>query len=229
MQTLSFILDNGGLIGVLLGQHLLIVAVAVGLAILTGVPLGIFISQHARTRRWVLAFAAILMTIPSAALFGLMIPALSLIGYGIGFVPAVIALFLYSQLPIIRNTTTAISNLDPALREAAVGMGMSTWQRLCKVELPLAVPLIMAGVRMATVINIGIAAIAAYIGAGGLGSLVVRGIAQSDTRQLLAGAIIISVIAIVADYSLYALQRVLTPKGLNKNTLVSGQMKEATK
>jgi osmoprotectant transport system permease protein len=155
-----------------------------------------------------------------------MIPALSLIGYGIGVVPAVIALFLYSQLPIIRNTTTAIANIDPALREAATGMGMSSWQRLRKVELPLAVPLIMAGVRMATVINIGIAAIAAYIGAGGLGSLIIRGIAQSDTRQLLAGAIVISVIAIAADYALYALQRLLTPTGLTK--MAAGQMKEAT-
>jgi osmoprotectant transport system permease protein len=228
METLSFILENGGLISLLLGQHLLIVAVAVGMAILTGVPVGIAISQHPRTRRWVLAFAAVLMTIPSAALFGLMIPALSLIGYGIGVVPAVIALFLYSQLPIIRNTTTAISNIDPALREAAIGMGMSTWQRLRKVELPIAVPLIMAGVRMATVINIGIAAIAAYIGAGGLGSLIIRGIAQSDTRQLLAGAIIISVIAIAADYALYGMQRLLTPKGLNKNKMANGRMKEAT-
>ncbi|MFI8479034.1 ABC transporter permease [Pseudomonas sp. NPDC078700] len=228
METLSFILENGKLIGLLLGQHLLIVAIAVGLAILTGVPIGIVISQRPKLGRWVLAFAAVLMTIPSTALFGLMIPALSVIGYGIGVVPAVIALFLYSQLPIIRNTTTAISNLDPALREAAVGMGMSTWQRLCKVELPIAVPLIMAGIRMATVINIGIAAIAAYIGAGGLGSLIIRGIAQSDNRQLLAGAIIISIIAILADYALYALQRLLTPTGLNKNKVTSGQLKEAT-
>jgi osmoprotectant transport system permease protein len=99
---------------------------------------------------------------------------------------------------------------------------------LRKVELPIAVPLIMAGVRMATVINIGIAAIAAYIGAGGLGSLIIRGIAQSDTRQLLAGAIVISVIAIAADYALYGLQHLLTPKGLNKNKVATGRMKEAT-
>ena len=228
METLRFILDNHGLISLLLGQHLFIVALAVGLAILTGVPIGIAISQHAGLRRWVLAFAAVLMTIPSAALFGLMIPVLSVVGYGIGVVPAVIALFLYSQLPIIRNTSTAISNIDPALREAAIGMGMSPWQRLRKVELPLAVPLIMAGVRMATVINIGIAAIAAYIGAGGLGSLIIRGITQTDTRQLLAGALVISVIAIAADYALYALQRLLTPRGLNTSTLIARRLEEAT-
>ncbi|MCO7514163.1 ABC transporter permease [Pseudomonas guariconensis] len=226
METLSFILSNSGLVAQLLGQHLFIVFVAVGLAILTGVPVGIFISQHPRASRWVLSFAAMLMTIPSAALFGLMIPVLSLIGQGIGVVPAIIALFLYSQLPIIRNTHTAISNVDPALREAARGMGMSSWQRLWKVELPLATPLIMAGVRVATVINIGIAAIAAYIGAGGLGSLIVRGISQTDTRQLLAGAILISIIAVAADYALSVLQRALTPKGVIK--MNNPSMKEAT-
>jgi len=105
-------------------------------------------------------------------------------------------------------------------------MGMSSWQRLWKVELPLAMPLIMAGVRVATVINIGIAAIAAYIGAGGLGSLIVRGIAQSDTRQLIAGAILISVIAVIADYALALLQRALTPKGVIKLNNLS--LKEAT-
>lgn len=216
MEAIHFIFGNLPLLGALTIQHLMIVSIAVGLAILTGVPVGIAISQHERVARWVLAIAAVVMTIPSAALFGLMIPPLSLIGQGIGVVPAVIALFLYSQLPIIRNTTTAIANVDPALREAARGMGMSPWQRLARVELPLAVPLIMAGVRIAVVINIGIAAIAAYIGAGGLGSLIIRGIAQSDARQLLAGAVTISVIAVAADYALARLQYALTPKGLRQ-------------
>ncbi len=134
-------------------------------------------------------------------------------------VPAVLALFLYSQLPIIRNTTTAIANVDPALREAARGMGMTSWQRLRQVELPIAVPLIMAGVRVAVVIDIGIAAIATYIGAGGLGSLISRGISQSDVRQLLAGALIVSMIAVVADYALLWLQRFLTPRGLRTEVL----------
>lgn len=216
METVRFVGENLPLIVSLTLQHLGIVSVAVGLAVLTGVPIGIAISQNERAARVVLAFAAIIMTIPSAALFGLMIPPLSLIGQGIGIVPAVIALFLYSQLPIIRNTTTAIANVDPALREAARGMGMSAWQRLWRVELPMAVPLIMAGVRVAVVINIGIAAIATYIGAGGLGSLISRGISQSDTRQLLAGAVIISIIAVAADYLLFWLQRALTPQGLRQ-------------
>ncbi|MEO6625869.1 MAG: ABC transporter permease [Burkholderiaceae bacterium] len=214
METLRFIADNLPLIGRLTLQHLGIVASAVGLAILSGVPIGIAISQNARAARVVLSIAAMVMTIPSVALFGLMIPPLSLIGQGIGLVPAVLALFLYSQLPIIRNTTTAISNVDPALREAARGMGMTSWQRLRQVELPLAVPLIMAGIRVAVVINIGIAAIATYIGAGGLGTLISRGISQSDVRQLLAGAFVISAIAIGADYALAWLQRQLTPRGI---------------
>ena len=214
METLFFISNNLPLIGRLTLQHLGIVATAVGLAILTGVPVGILISQNPRAQRVVLSIASMVMTIPSVALFGLMIPPLSLIGQGIGLVPAILALFLYSQLPIIRNTTTAISNVSPALREAASGMGMTTWQRLRQVELPLAVPLIMAGIRVAVVINVGIAAIATYIGAGGLGALISRGISQSDVRQLLAGAIVISAIAIAADYGLGRVQHLLTPRGL---------------
>lgn len=214
METIQFIAENLPLIGRLTLQHLSLVGTAVGLAILTGVPIGIAISQNQRAARIVLAVAAIIMTLPSVALFGLMIPPLSLIGQGIGFVPAVLALFLYSQLPIIRNTSTAISNVDPALREAARGMGMTTWQRLTQVELPLAVPLIMAGVRIAVVVNIGIAAIATYIGAGGLGSLISRGISQSDVRQLIAGAFIVSLIAVLSDFALAWVQRFLTPKGL---------------
>lgn len=214
METIQFIAENLPLIGRLTLQHLGLVGTAVGLAILTGVPIGIAISQNQRAARIVLAVAAIIMTLPSVALFGLMIPPLSLIGQGIGFVPAVLALFLYSQLPIIRNTSTAISNVDPALREAARGMGMTTWQRLTQVELPLAVPLIMAGVRISVVVNIGIAAIATYIGAGGLGSLISRGISQSDVRQLIAGAFIVSLIAVLSDFALAWVQRFLTPKGL---------------
>jgi osmoprotectant transport system permease protein len=136
------------------------------------------------------------------------------IGQGIGFLPTVIALFLYSQLPIVRNTYTAITNIDPALREAARGIGMTTRQRLWKVEIPIALPIIMAGVRMAVVINVGIAAVAAYIGAGGLGKLISRGISQSDPRQLIAGAILVSLLAIAADFGLGWVQRLLTPKGL---------------
>ncbi|WP_338088414.1 ABC transporter permease [Nitrincola alkalilacustris] len=195
-------------------EHISLVAVAVGLATLTGVPIGIAITQNEQAARVVLYIASIIITIPSIALFGIMIPVLSIIGHGIGYLPAVIAVLLYSQLPIIRNTYTAINNVSPALREAARGIGMSPLQRLRMVEIPLAIPVIMAGVRTAVVMNIGVMAIAAYIGAGGLGVLISRGISQSDPRQLIVGAIAVSILAIIADYALLWLQRRLTPRGI---------------
>src|SRR3569832_2273388 len=140
METLAFILNNLPAIGQRTVQHLSIVGVAVSLAVLTGVPIGIAITQNKRVADVVLYVAAMIMTIPSIALFGIMIPILSKIGQGIGYLPAVIAVLLYSQLPIIRNTYTAITNVDPALREAGRGMGMGPLQRLSQVELPLAVP-----------------------------------------------------------------------------------------
>lgn len=214
MDTIEFIFANFHTILSMGLQHIWIVAVAVGLAILTGVPIGIAITQNQTAASTVLYIASIIVTVPSIALFGLLIPVLSLIGHGIGYLPAVIAILLYSQLPIIRNTYVAITNVDPALREAARGMGMTSLQRLVRVEIPIAVPVIMAGVRTAVVMNIGVAAIAAYIGAGGLGVLIARGISQTDARQLIAGAVSVSVLAILADYGLLWLQRRLTPKGL---------------
>jgi len=214
LDTLVFIWSNAASIASMLVDHVLIVLAGVGCAIVTGVALGIVITLNERLAKVVLYTAAMLMTIPSIALFGMLIPVLSLIGQGIGFLPAAIALFLYSQLPIVRNTYAAIRNLDPALREAANGMGMTAWQRLYRVEMPIAVPIIMAGVRMAVVMNIGIAAIATYIGAGGLGRLISRGISQSDPRQLVAGAVIVALLAILADLGLSALQWHLTPEGM---------------
>jgi osmoprotectant transport system permease protein len=121
---------------------------------------------------------------------------------------------LYAQLPIVRNTYTAIRNVDPSLRSAATGMGMSASQRLMRVEIPIAMPVIIAGVRIAVVINIGVTAIAAYIGAGGLGTFISRGISQTDVRQLITGAVALAVLAIVADSALFWLQKRLTPRGL---------------
>ena len=228
METLRFILENLPAIGQRTLEHVSIVGVAVILAILTGVPIGIAITQNKRAADIVLYVAAMIMTIPSIALFGVMIPVLSLIGQGIGYLPAVIAVLLYSQLPIIRNTYTAISNIDPALREAARGMGMSSLERLRQVEIPLAVPVIMAGVRIAVVINIGITAIATYIGAGGLGSFISRGISQTDSRQLITGAIAVSLLAIAADYLLLWAQHRLTPVGIRTTRLRVHQAIEGT-
>jgi len=221
METLDYILANWPLIVSRTGEHVSIVGVAVGLAILTGVPIGIAITQNKRAADAVLYVASIVITVPSIALFGMMIPVLSLIGQGIGYLPAVIAVLLYSQLPIIRNTYTAINNIEPALREAARGMGLTTLQRLREVELPLAVPVIMAGVRIAVVMNIGVTAIAAYIGAGGLGAFISRGISQTDPRQLITGALAVSVLAIAADFTLLGLQRLLTSPGLREAKALS--------
>jgi osmoprotectant transport system permease protein len=214
VETFAFIMANLPVIGQRMLEHVSLVGVSVGVALLTGVPLGIAITQSKTAADRVLYGAAVIMTIPSIALFGILIPILSPIGQGIGYLPAVIALILYAQLPIIRNTYTAIMNVDPALREAATGMGMTTLQRLRRVELPLALPVIMNGVRSAVVLNIAIGAIATYIGAGGLGTFISRGISQTDIRQLLTGALAVSFLAILADYSLIALQRWITSPGL---------------
>lgn len=216
METIQFISQNLGLLGMRTLEHISLVSIAVGVAIITGVPTGIAITQNERAAKVVLYIASMIMTIPSVALFGMMIPILSKIGQGIGYLPAVIAVMLYSQLPVIRNTYTAINNVDPALREAALGMGMTPLQRLKSVEIPLAVPVIMAGVRTAVVMNIGIMAVAAYIGAGGLGTFISRGISQTDSRQLITGALAVSLLAIFADFLLAWLQRRLTPAGIRR-------------
>jgi len=216
LELLQYALDNLDLLLMRTVEHISLVGVAVGIATLTGVPIGIAITKNERVARMVLYAASIIVTIPSIALFGIMIPVLSIFGQGIGYVPAVIAVLLYSQLPIIRNTYTAINNVNPALREAARGIGMSPNQRLRLVEIPLAVPVIMAGVRTAVVLNIGVMAIAAYIGAGGLGTFISRGISQSDPRQLIVGAIAVSLLAIIVDYTLLYVQKRLTPKGMER-------------
>lgn len=207
MEILDFVQSNWAELLQMTFEHIQLVGLAVGIAIITGVPFGIYISQREALANLVLAVAGIIMTIPSIALFGIMIPIFSLINQGIGFLPAIVALILYSQLPIIRNTYIAIKNVDPNVRDAAIGMGMTTFQRLMKVELPLAFPVIMAGVRMAIVLTIGIGAIAAYIGAGGLGEYIARGISTSYAAMVQVGAIAVSILAISVDLLLGKLQR----------------------
>lgn len=212
MEFFSFIASNGSEILTMTWEHIQLVGLAVSVAILIGVPFGIYITQHETLSNLVLSVAGIMMTIPSIALFGIMIPILSIINQGIGFLPAFIALVLYSQLPIIRNTFIAVKNVDPNMRDAAIGMGMTTWQRLLKVEIPIALPVIMAGIRTAVVLTIGIGAIAAYIGAGGLGEYIARGISTSYTAMVQVGAVSVSVLAIVADYLLGLIQKRVSPK-----------------
>lgn len=211
---IEFIGNNWPTMMELTWEHIRIVGLAVGISIITGVPFGIYISQKEVLANLVLSVSGIIMTIPSIALFGIMIPIFSLINQGIGFVPAIVALILYSQLPIIRNTYIAIKNVDPHIRDAAIGMGMTTWQRLIRVELPIAFPVIIAGVRMAIVLTIGIAAIAAYIGAGGLGVFIARGISTSYTEMVQVGALGVSILAIIADQIVGVIQKLFSPKGI---------------
>ena len=196
-------------------QHAQIVGIALAIAICTGVPIGIAITFNRKAADTVLYVAGIIMTIPSVALFGLMIPILAVWDLGIGQVPAIIALVLYSQLPIIRNTYAAIKNIDPAMVDAGRGMGMTGRQIMIKVQLPLALGVIFAGVRVAVVMSIGIAAIAAYIGAGGLGTYIFRGIASTHDQMLFAGAFAVSVMAILADLVFGWLEKSLMSKGLS--------------
>lgn len=195
----------------LTGEHLVLVGVAVGIAVAVGVPLGVLATRSRRFERPVLAFANIVQTIPSLALFGFLI-AVPLVG-GIGARPAIVALTLYALLPIVRNTHAGIRGVDPALREAALGMGMTDRQILTIVELPLATGIILAGVRVATVISVGIATIAAAIGAGGLGVYIFRGIAMVDNAVILSGAVPAALLALAADGVLGWLERRLTPPG----------------
>jgi osmoprotectant transport system permease protein len=191
-------------------EHLFLVSIAIAIAILIGIPLGILITRITSLRQPILIIANILQTIPSLALFGLLIP-VPFIG-GIGATPAIVALTLYSFLPIIRNTYTGIINVDPAIREAGRGMGMTDRQLLLQVEIPLAMQVILAGVRVATVIAIGIATIAAAIGAGGLGELIFRGISVVNNDLILAGAVPAAVIALIADFAIGLLESKLKVK-----------------
>jgi osmoprotectant transport system permease protein len=198
-------------------QHLVIILVANLSAVVFGVLIGIFIAGERRERlaEIVLYLASIMMTVPSLALYGILMGILSLLTLpSIGFLPVVIALTLYALLPIIRNTYTAIRQVDPAIIEAGRGMGMSERQLLFRVKLPLAVPVIMAGLRQAIVMNIGIAAIGAYIGAGGLGQPIFRGIVNNRPDLIIIGAICVSLLAVLADLLMGRLEWITTPKGL---------------
>jgi osmoprotectant transport system permease protein len=183
--------------------HLGLTLISLLFAILIAVPFGVLIAGRKKLAAPILGFAGILQTIPSIALLGMMIPIL-----GIGPKPAIVALFLYALLPILRNTYIGVTEVDPMVKDAAKGMGMSTYQMLMKVELPLAFPVIMAGIRTATVINVGVATLAAYIAAGGLGEFIFGGIALNNTNMILAGAIPAALLAVMLDFSLAAFQKI---------------------
>ena len=198
-------------------QHVYIIFIANMTAVVLGLLIGIFISGKGREHlaESVIYIASILMTIPSLALYGILMGILNAAALpSIGFLPVVIALTLYGLLPIIRNTYTALVGVDPAVIEAGKGMGMSEMQILWKVKMPLAVPVVMAGLRQAVVMNIGIAAIGSYIGAGGLGQPIFRGIANYRVDLIIVGAVCVSLLAVIIDLIMGRLQRAVTPKGI---------------
>ena len=190
-------------------EHLFLVALSMTIAAVVAIPAGIALTRRLPLQRWVLGFANVMQTVPSLALFGFLIP-IPFIG-GIGKHTAIVALVLYALLPILRNTLTGILGVDPAVRESAVAMGMTSRQLLWQVELPLAARTILAGLRIATVTTIGTATIAAAIGGGGLGVFIFRGLATVDTALLLAGAVPAALIALAADRGLEWVEHKLSP------------------
>ncbi|MDQ2869143.1 MAG: ABC transporter permease [Acidobacteriota bacterium] len=189
----------------LTGEHVVLVLLSIAAAVAIGVPLGVLLTRTPRLARPILGLAGVVQTVPSLALFGFLIP-LPLVG-GIGPRTAIVALVVYALLPILRNTHAGIRSVDPAVGEAADGLGMTPRQRLWWVEIPLSLPVVLGGIRIATVVAIGIATIAAAVGAGGLGVLIYRGIATVDNRLILAGAVPAACLAVAADVLLGAAEK----------------------
>lgn len=209
MNVWQFMLQNQAEVLELTLEHLWLVGLSTLLAVLVGIPLGILITRWPRFNKPVLGSANLIQTIPSLALFGFLLPA-PWIGVRADRL-AILALTLYALLPIIRNTYTGIKGVDPAVVEAGRGMGLTDRQLLMKVELPLSIGVIIAGVRVATVISVGLATIAAAIGAGGLGEYIFRGLAMVNNAVILAGAIPAAALALLADFSLGWLEKKLQP------------------
>jgi osmoprotectant transport system permease protein len=209
MNVFQFIVQNHAEVLKLTREHLLMVAASMLLAVLIGIPLGILITRKPGLNKPVLGVANIIQTIPSLALFGFLLP-VPWIGARSDRL-AILALTLYALLPLIRNTYAGINGVDRSVVEAGRGMGMTDRQLLFQVELPLALGVIIAGVRVATVISVGLATIAAAIGAGGLGEYIFRGISMVDNEVILAGAIPAAVLALLADVTLGWLEKRLSP------------------
>ncbi|UPV75224.1 ABC transporter permease [Halorussus limi] len=192
---IQFLLDNAPSLFRLTIQHIVIITQAIAVAVPLGVLLGTLITFNERAATVVLWLAGIMMTIPSIALFGLLIPY-----FGIGNPPVIVALILYSQLPVVRNTYVGLTEVNPAAIEAGEGLGMTQLERLRKVKIPMALPVVMAGVRNAVVVLIGIAAIGAFIGAGGLGDFIFDGISDANTPKIVITTICLSLLALTFDY-----------------------------
>ena len=205
MNWYEFILRNREEVFERLLEHVGLVGASIAIALVIGLPLGVALVRRAELQKWVIGAANVVQTIPSLALFGFLIPVPWIGGVGAG--TAIVALSLYAVLPILRNTCTGIAEVDPAVIESAIGMGMTRRQVLWQVQLPLAAPVLLAGIRVSTAMCIGITTIAAAIGAGGLGVFIFRGLAMVNNQVILAGAIPAACLAIAVDSGLGYFQR----------------------
>ncbi|WP_077212181.1 ABC transporter permease [Bacillus dakarensis] len=212
METiLQFLSTNGGEMLYKTWEHLYISVIAALLGILVAVPLGIFLTRFPKGAGFVMGVLGVIQTFPSFAILAFFIPLL-----GVGKTPAIIALFFYSVLPILRNTYTGVSGVKKSLLEAGRGMGMTGWERIRYVEVPLAIPVIMAGIRLSTVYLIGWATLASFIGGGGLGDYIFSGLNLYQAEYIIAGAIPVTVLALLTDLVLGKIENWVTPKGMKK-------------
>ena len=214
MNLLTFLTENRDVIAQSLAQHLQLVMASVGLGILLSIPLGILLTRHHRFAEPVLALAGIIQTIPGLVMLGF-----ALILFGVGFAPALFVLTLYSILPILRNTYIGITQVPASYIDAARGIGMSSMQILFQVELPLALPTIISGIRISTVYIVSWATLAGMIGAGGLGDLIWTGLSTYNTNFILAGAIPSAILALLFSMAIDLAQRLLTPRGLRRKRI----------
>lgn len=210
----EYVIKRYPLIIDLLAQHIKLTGISVGIALLIGIPVGILISNNRYLNKPVIGIANVIQSVPSMALLGFAIPIL-----GIGSVPAVTVVVLYSLLPILKNTVTGITNINAETLEAAQGIGLTRFQVLRKIQIPLALPVIMAGVRIALVTTVGLMTIAAYIGADGLGYLVFAGIRTMNEAQILAGAIPASLLALFVDFLGNQIEQIVTPISIQAGAL----------
>lgn len=206
---MSYLIDNGGILVNKTFEHLYISVVALLLAMIVAIPLGILLSKREKLSKISLTVAGILQTIPTLAILALMIPL-----FGVGKTTAIIALFIYVLLPILNNTIVGIQNIDSNVKEAGRSMGMTNFQLMKDVELPLALPMILSGIRLSSVYVISWAALASYVGAGGLGDLIFNGLALYEPMMIIVGTILVTVLALIVDLILAQIEKWIVPKGL---------------
>ncbi|KMY20772.1 ABC transporter permease [Bacillus pumilus] len=208
-QIIDFLEKNGGELLTKMWEHLYISLIAVVLGIIVAVPLGVVLTRMKRGAGFVIGVVNIFQTLPSLAILAFFIPIL-----GVGKIPAIVALFFYSVLPILRNTYAGVKGVNKNLLESGKGIGMTTWEQIRLVELPLAVPIIMAGVRTSTIYLIGWTTLAAFIGGGGLGDYILIGLQLYQPEYIIAGAIPVTILAVIIDFTLMKLEKKVTPEGL---------------